>query len=468
MESVQLNIQQQQIFDKILAFLESETHNTFILGGYAGTGKTFLMQHLANRLNQNQKTFHLLASTGRAASVLKGKTNFETQTVHSFIYHFDEITGIDEDPQEMDQYGQLTLSFGLKQNKSQGNAVIIIDEASMISSEKQDETSFAQFGSGHLLDDLFLFTKTDKVIFVGDPAQLPPVKQHFSPALDATYLNSIGRKVLQGTLMKIERTQHGNDILKTAQHIRELLEASNLPKWIKIPCRFKKNITVFPQENILLATYISQYKLLGPQHTILICNSNNLVAQCNQNVRNVLYGQKASTLQIGEILLVTQNNYLVPLTNGDFVEVKQIGNIVYKANLKFMSVRVAPLGSKRCFEIYLAMDILDSYVNNFTAEQHKNLMIDFVQRMKQNNVKPKSPEFVEALQKDAYLNCLKATYGYAVTCHKSQGGEWDYVYIYGKNAMLPVPKHVDKLHWWYTALTRAKQQVFTNNGYWIS
>ena len=180
-----LNQEQKEAFKTIQKFLDHPAADTFVLKGYAGTGKTFLMQYLGRWLKEKEQKFSFLASTGRAATVLRGKTGFSAKTVHSELYHFSKVDGVDETiPPDapIDNYGHMTLQFLLRQ-PDEDKLVYIVDEASMLSSELSEGASYAIFGSGLLLNGFFEIVGNNKVIFLGDPCQLPPVGQSFSPAL---------------------------------------------------------------------------------------------------------------------------------------------------------------------------------------------------------------------------------------------------------------------------------------------
>jgi ATP-dependent exoDNAse (exonuclease V) alpha subunit len=471
MSKIKLNDNQQEVFQSLKKFVESAEQDTFILNGYAGTGKTFLMQQLAEYFTEEEISFKLLASTGRAAAILRGKTKYEARTVHGHLYFFTKLSGVTEKhthetPHK--EFGQMKLQFEFVIPQGDDKVkVLIFDEASMLSSEDQGETSHAVFGSGKLMQDIFAASAGTKLIFVGDPAQLPPVGQLLSPALDKLWLEVQGRKVIQHTLTKIERTQADNDILVVAQEVRKMMENPNPPQWNRIPALNRNNIKIFENETNLINSYIRNFKDKGPSRTILIARSNHTVQYTNAFIRRHLFEQENPPMQVGDILLVTQNNYLVPLSNGDFIKILEIGQTKTQANLRYTNVRIASLASGKEYEILLSSDILESYQSNFTLDQTQEAMVDFVWRMSKNRVKANSELFKQKMQSDPYLNCLKATYGYAITCHKSQGGEWEDVYVLGHKAMLPPPKHMELLRWWYTSITRAKEQIYTNQGYWI-
>ena len=214
-----LNPDQKEALRAIKNFMDDPVADTFVLKGYAGTGKTFLMQLLGKRLQEKKYKFCMLASTGRAAAVLRGKTGFITKTVHGELYHFSKVDGIEDSMIIADRTskdGQMSLQFATR-IPDKDKILYIVDEASMLSGELSDTNFFATFGSGILLNDFFEVLGENKVIFVGDPCQLPPVGQGFSPALNVGWLNRNRRHAVSVTLKMIERTEATNDILKVGR-----------------------------------------------------------------------------------------------------------------------------------------------------------------------------------------------------------------------------------------------------------
>ncbi len=463
-----LTTSQQEVLSLLHSFFKNSSINTFILKGYAGTGKTFLMQHLAKELQENKASFSFLATTGRAATVLNGKTGFNARTVHGELYHFHEVNGDNENiPKNapIDSFGQMKLIFNLRQ-KDESDRLYIIDESSMLSTEVLDDTSYAEFGSGNLLSDLLNVLGNNKVIFVGDPCQLPPVGQSFSPALDEGFLTNIGRTVLVGELTEIVRMKSDNDILLLAQEIRNMISSVNLPKWSKLPASNRNNCTVHSSEKALLDEYLRQFSKQDKTDFIAIAQSNKMCNRINETVRSHLYKKDHAPLHVGDILMVTQNNYLIPLTNGDFVQVTAIGAPRSEANLHFQSVRIKHLLTEKEFEILLAMDVLYGNLSNLSKEQQRMLMINFSNRMRNKSIIPNSNSYKENMKVDPYLNSLRATFGYAVTCHKSQGGEWNEVFLFLQKGMYSMPQN-DMLRWWYTAITRTKDRLHLGYDWWI-
>jgi AAA domain/UvrD-like helicase C-terminal domain len=462
-----LNAEQKEVFKAIQKFLNHPGPDTFVLRGYAGTGKTFLMQHLAKWLKANHQNFCLLASTGRAATVLRGKTGFDTRTVHSDLYNFSGVDGDHDDIPEdapVDQYGQMSLQFLLRQPDEE-RCLYIVDESSMLSSVPTED-SIAAFGSGILLNDFFDAIGSNKIIFVGDPCQLPPIGQEYSPSLSTKWLARKGRMTVSYTLETIERNKTDNDIPLMAMGIREMLDQENWPVWPKLPAANRTNVKLHASREQLFQTYLERFKKIGPNGALAIARSNAAVYFVNKAFRAALYGQEGMPLQVNDVLLVNRNNYKVPLTNGDFVQIKSLGAITKHLNLLFQSVKVEALASGDEYELLLSLDVLHGNSSQFSKEQSRELMIDFSNRMKKKRISANAAPYKDAMMKDIYLNCLQASFGYIVTCHKAQGGEWDEVFLFLDNKMYGMPKP-ELFRWWYTAVTRAKKELNLEQAWWI-
>lgn len=464
------NAKQQQIFDQLKAFVKDKAVDTFILNGYAGTGKTFLIQFFAKYLKQKKMKFSLLATTGRAAAVLRGKTDFSTNTIHGELYSFTKVDGDHEDiPADApaDAFGQMRLIFE-PVKKLQDNHIYIVDEASMLASEAASDTSFAIFGTGSLLPDLLNAIGKNKIVFVGDPCQLPPVGQVVSPALDENWLNKFGRTAITATLDQIMRTEESNDVLQIAAEIRKEIGSVPQSKWIKLPAKNRNNCTVLPDANTVFLEYYTRFLQYGSKESIAIAHSNKACSHLNKYFRKRLFPESTALVEKGEILMVTQNNHIVPLSNGDFVQVLQLGAKSERAGLKFQNVRIAHVDTAKEYEIKLALDPFVNFASNLTVDQQRNLMIDFSRRMRRNGHKPRSKVYNEAMRKDSYLNSLRATYGYVVTCHKAQGGEWKDVFLFLDKKMYGYMSSDELRRWWYTAITRTKEQLYLHDEWWIN
>lgn len=464
-----LNKKQLEVFDLLKAFAKNSTHNTFILNGYAGTGKTFLIQQFASYLKEQKIKFALLATTGRAAAVLRGKTALETNTVHGVLYRFSTVDGDDEnipDDAPSEAYGQMKLVFEPRL-QAEKDKIYIVDEASMLGSEPGPETSFASFGSGLLLPDLLDAIKDNKIIFVGDPCQLPPICQTLSPALNEVWLQNASRMVTTGTLDQIMRTEEGNDILIIATDVRNAVGKPPIANWTKLPARNRNNCTLYTDANTLFLEYFTRFLQHGPADCIAIARSHNICNKINKSIRTRLYPSSNQLINVGEILMVSQNNYLVPLSNGDFVKVLSIAEIQVKEQLRFTDVRVLHLETGKEYQVKLALDPFLNYAGNLNTDQQRNLMIEFSRRMRKKNIGPKSDAYKEIMRKDAFLNSLRATYGYAVTCHKAQGGEWNNVFLFLDKGMYGPMKNDELLRWWYTAITRTRKQLHLHDDWWL-
>lgn len=474
-KQIVLTPSQQQAFNKLKNFVNGSSAITFILTGYAGTGKTTLMKTLIEWINEQNKEFQLLASTGRAAKILSNKTECEAKTVHSCIYTFDDfnqdiekVVNRIDDSKGIDDTGQLLLQFTSvsAKNSDYDRKIYIIDEASMISDFPDKNPTQAIFGTGRLLHDLINYDYKGCFIFVGDACQLPPIAQEFSPALDKEYLVDVHRmNVERATLNEIVRQQDGNDIVVAAARMRALYQNPPHVKWGKFPFRGYKDIEIHPNKLSILNAYINNVKQNGFEDATLLCGSNAACNTLTSIVRPAL-GFHSLSLEVGELLLITQNNNTTRLMNGDLVKVISTERRIRRAGLTFLQVEVEEMVSKQTFSLLLIEDILYGNMTNLTQESQKALFIDFYRRMKKQHIKPKTDAFKAAMFNDPYLNALRAVYGYALTCHKAQGGEW-------KNVYLDIPRHLSHspkrsaYQWLYTAMTRASNRLHVADDFFI-
>jgi ATP-dependent exoDNAse (exonuclease V) alpha subunit len=245
-----------------------------------------------------------------------------------------------------------------------------------------------------------------------------------------------------------------------------MLDQTNLPTYPKIPASNMYNVKIHESDEVLFQNYLSYFKKAGPDHTIAIARSNRMVHHINTKMRASIFDSENQLLQTGDVLLVTNNNLAVPLTNGDFVIVYDIGEVKTRTNLHFQQIKIRALLSNAEFDILISLDVLYGPEINFTREQQKTLMLDFNRRMKKKNVRSNTADYKKEMKQDVYLNCLRSKYGYAVTCHKAQGGEWDEVYLFLEKSMYAMP-HEERCRWWYTAVTRARNQLHLANNWWI-
>ncbi|OJV38776.1 MAG: helicase [Bacteroidales bacterium 36-12] len=463
---------QEQVFKRFKLFIQSNERSIFILKGYAGTGKTTLIRHFIKELKEQDKSYCLMASTGRAAKILTNITKAQASTIHSVIYNFkdfnqdlEEIVR-QEDKTGIDKTGQLFLTFELSPITSASQIFYIIDESSMISDEVDPETTQALFGSGKLLSDLMAYDPNGKFIFVGDECQLPPVSQDISPALHAWYFKEhFNLEAIETALTEIVRQAEGNTIIAASQRIREMYANPPKVRWGKLPLKNYADIYVHSDLQKMINAYLSQIRNKNYNKATFIASSNNKCNQLNHQIRKSL--SMSDTLQVGDLLLVTQNNIISGFMNGDMVVVEQIKNIRYqKAGLSFLMVEIRDLATDRRFDQLLIEDILYGSTPNLSQQQQQALFIDFYRRMRSKNIKQKDTAFKEKLNTDSYLNALRCVFGYTLTCHKSQGGEWPEVYVdFPRNITLEATP--SKYQWVYTAITRAREKLHLVNDFFI-
>jgi len=468
MSEFSLSPHQAEALTAIEDFLKQGGPAVFILKGYAGTGKTTLLQQIALKLAEENREFELLAPTGRAAAVLRSKTGLQTKTVHSALYQFKDIDGEPEDIKAdvpADSYGQMRLIFGMRANDPDDQKLYIVDEASMLGDANTEASSYAHFGSGHLLTDLLQLVGDNKLILSGDPCQLPPIGMEDSPGLDENWFRLQGRKVKSYEMTQILRQKAQNPILKTATALRSEYQRTQYPKWVKLPAKASPSINLSSYEQLKLR-YTRHVMENGHDDAIAICFSNSNVKDINQVVRQAKFGQSDLPLQQGDILMITQNNYRVPLTNGDFAEVITAGEVRSHANIRFQEVQVQAKLTGQLHQTLLCLQPLLDGSPNLSKDQQRMLMIDFSRRMKEKKIKPKSPMYFELMKTDPFLNSLRANFGYAVTCHKSQGGEWEEVFFFLNKGMY-IMSQKSLIRWWYTGVTRAKEKLHLVTDWWI-
>lgn len=440
--------------------------------GYAGTGKTTLVKSFIEELTRRHLDFILLASTGRAAKILANATGCQTSTVHGLIYKFQDLNQDLEKFTESvnagntDELGQLYLNFDLCPVTLDTQRIYLIDEASMISDEADKNDAQAMFGSGCLLSDLFTYDPLGKFVFIGDACQLPPISQSFSPALSAGYLASkFNVKVRDTELTEIVRQGQDNDIVESAHQMRRLYLHPQPWKWAKFPMKGYMNIHVLSSTAELYKEYLDAVRGNGFTEATLLSFSNK---QCN-NVTDIVrpaLGIDGRKLCTGDLLLVTQNNYVSGLMNGDQVVVQNVVAEERRAGLTFIHVEVKEMFTDKVYSQLLVEDVLYSCKTNLSQTQQKALYVDFYCRMKERNINQKDSAFKQAMMNDPYLNAIRAVYGYSLTCHKAQGGEWDKVFL-DIPRCLPLQEKPYVYQWIYTAMTRARKELYVVKDFYL-
>lgn len=467
---------QQQVFDRLKVFLTDPQARVFVLRGYAGTGKTTLAKFLIDWLateegKQSKLQPELLASTGRAARILTDKTGRSANTVHGHIYTLDVVeegkqpsTSQQSQPQVDATTGQLLISFGLKASPPEEQAVLyVIDEASMLSHLPSSGDAITRFGSGSVLDDLFAFVgPKSKIIFIGDPAQLPPVsgRDAFSPALNEDFLKKHYTPHVQSAeLTEVLRQSEGHAILELATSIRQRIANNNFHNWEELMNFRAPNIFIPYTQKIMIDRYLQTVADNKWEKGLILTHSNKQAFYLNISIRKQLHeGKYLPFPKVGEVLLVAQNSYYVPLANGDQVILLESEKGGIRQGVKFSKVKVMALHNQLVFETLLLQDFLFTPEANLPSEIQKKLLIDFDQRMRKKNIKRNSPSYMNAMKTDPWLNALRAKFGYAVTCHKAQGGEWPHCFINLSDTLNMLGDQA-RFRWLYTAVSRAKEKL---------
>lgn len=464
MRHFQLTAHQGEALEKLQAFARADDGRCFVLRGFAGTGKTTLVGYFVRWLEE--RDFHpvLLATTGRAAKVLAEKTDRPAATVHSCIYQFDELAGLES---SADRSGQLTLQFGVRDRPFFDRPVVyIVDEASMIPNTATTGGEVARFGSGHLLVDLLAYTKGARVVFVGDPCQLPPVSaESFSPALSPRYLRDHYEVAVRyAELSEIVRQQADSEILTLAGRFRGDIVRERYQKWPKLLAPRQETAHLYPNEAELVKTYLKYLQKRDYQQALMITNANRHCRRLNHRLRLSLQNDK--NLLEGELLMVVQNSYYVPLSNGDQVVVKKVRPAGRRAGFTFLEVKLENVNTGAICETLLIRELLYNDYAGLQAEESRRLLIDFDRRARNTGLKRKSEAYQSAMRSDPYLNALRAKFGYVITCHKAQGGEWPQLFLNIQKSVF-AQKSNALYRWFYTALTRASQHLHLNDGFWV-
>ncbi|PIS30362.1 MAG: hypothetical protein COT43_01775 [Candidatus Marinimicrobia bacterium CG08_land_8_20_14_0_20_45_22] len=467
-----LNNTQIEAFRHLLSFLKSD-NNIFILKGYAGTGKTTLLKGLSKYLNENRTSFICMVPTGRAAKIIAEKTGLPAHTIHKSIYSRADLR--EYKSQDVLGIECIKYFYSLRRSEDSGDTVYLVDEASMISNLYANG-GYLRYGSGFLLNDFLEYVgnrNKRKIIFIGDPAQLPPVNMETSPALDKNYLEALPchSQVEEFEMREVVRQCQDSGILATATHIRENINQQHFYDLSVVP----NERDILPISTASVAPkYIELTNGLKKFNAIIITLTNYSVNNYNQAVRNRFWGYEKE-ICTGDRIIVVQNNYSheIELMNGEFGIVinvspqnesrkvsilknsEPIEILLYFRNvsLRFESEN----GTTKDIHCKILMNLLNSAEPKLTTEELQALYVDFKQRNR--DLKPNTPEFKEAIEHDSYFNCLRIKYGYAITCHKAQGGEWEQVIVdFRSNFNRNTPFY---FRWAYTALTRAQKKVYS-------
>ena len=438
-------------FQKIAIFLTETNNDTiFVLKGYAGTGKTTVISTIVNNLADINKKFVLLAPTGRAAKVIANYSNTPAFTIHKKIYFPKKSAG-----------GGVAFTRQINKHK---NTIFIVDEASMISDSNSDSKLY---DNGSLLDDLisYVYSGTNcKMILLGDTAQLPPVNLDISPALDTHTLGAHYDKEIEHIeLDEVMRQEESSGILFNATELRELLKDSFISEFKFNVKKFKDIVRLTDGYDIQDAIN-SAYSNYSIEDTAFIVRSNKRANQYNEQIRTrILF--KESELSVGDFLMVVKNNYFWLketdeagfIANGDIIEVLEMFGIkeLYGFTFARVKIRMVDYPDQKPFETVLLLDTIKSESPSLTYEESNRLYEEVMKDYESETTKYKKFQKVKA---NEYFNGLQVKFSYAITCHKSQGGQWNTVFI--EQPYLPNGIDRDYIRWLYTAMTRAKNKLY--------
>ena len=449
-----------EVFAEFLT--DRDPHAVMILRGSAGTGKTTLSGAIVRTLKEIRQKVMLLAPTGRAAKVFSLNSGSPAYTIHRRIYREKSFSGVE---------GQFNLNDNLYTD-----TLFMVDEASMIANMGFGGMSF---GSGCLLDDLVHFVyqgRNDRLLLIGDKAQLPPVGEEESPALHAAMLEGYGLKVYECDLNEVLRQSEESGILYNATMIRQVITHDDITQLPKIHFAGYSDIKPMPGVELIEALADS-YHHVGLDDTIVVTRSNKRANIFNQGIRNMVLDREEELSQ-GDILMIVKNNYYwmeeerksnnklqsndIPafLANGDRAKVLKVRRRIDLYGFRFATLLLQfPDYGNYELEATVLLDTLTSEAPALTHEQQEQL---FHQIEEDYQDIPLKADRMKAIRQDQFFNALQVKFAYAVTCHKAQGGQWAHVYV-DQGYMTDDMLNPDYIHWLYTAFTRATEMLYLVN-----
>ena len=477
-----------EVFAEFLT--DRDPHAVMILRGSAGTGKTTLSGAIVRTLKEIRQKVMLLAPTGRAAKVFSLNSGSPAYTIHRRIYREKSFSGVE---------GQFNLNDNLYTDM-----LFMVDEASMIANMGLGGMSF---GSGCLLDDLVHFVyqgRNDRLLLIGDKAQLPPVGEEESPALHAAMLEGYGLKVYECDLNEVLRQSEESGILYNATMIRQMITHDDITQLPKIRFAGYSDIKPMPGAELIEALADS-YHHVGLDDTIVVTRSNKRANIFNQGIRNMVLDREEELSQ-GDILMIVKNNYYwmeeerkkikekeieerrvksegtepgtathkvqsskfqvqsndIPafLANGDRAKVLKVRRRIDLYGFRFATLLLQfPDYGNYELEATVLLDTLTSEAPALTHEQQEQL---FHQIEEDYQDIPLKADRMKAIRQDQFFNALQVKFAYAVTCHKAQGGQWAHVYV-DQGYMTDDMLNPDYIHWLYTAFTRATEMLYLVN-----
>lgn len=449
-----------EVFAEFLT--DRDPHAVMILRGSAGTGKTTLSGAIVRTLKEIRQKVMLLAPTGRAAKVFSLNSGSPAYTIHRRIYREKSFSGVE---------GQFNLNDNLYTD-----TLFMVDEASMIANMGLGGMSF---GSGCLLDDLVHFVyqgRNDRLLLIGDKAQLPPVGEEESPALHAAMQEGYGLKVYECDLNEVLRQSEESGILYNATMIRQMITHDDITQLPKIHFAGYSDIKQMPGAELIEALADS-YHHVGLDDTIVVTRSNKRANIFNQGIRNMVLDREEELSQ-GDILMIVKNNYYwmeeerksnnklqsneIPafLANGDRAKVLKVRRRIDLYGFRFATLLLQfPDYGNYELEATVLLDTLTSEAPALTHEQQEQL---FHQIEEDYQDIPLKTDRMKAIRQNQFFNALQVKFAYAVTCHKAQGGQWAHVYV-DQGYMTDDMLNPDYIHWLYTAFTRATEMLYLVN-----
>lgn len=451
---------QDSLLRKVADFVSADDDDILVVNGYAGTGKTTAIASVINTMKEYKTKCVLLAPTGRSAKVLSSYAGQPAYTIHKHIYRQKSVGG--------DGFGQ----FSLAPNKDK-DTLFVVDEVSLIGIDAGQQQSTGSFGSGNLLDDLVSFMRMGtncRMILIGDAAQLPPVGLDASPALLKDYMAMMGG-VLFAELTTVVRQQRESGILHNATRLREMITALDMaPGTVPLEELQIETDGFEDVERItggeLIEKISDAYSAYGEDDTIILCRSNRRAIKYNLGIRSTVQF-KEERLVRDDKLMIVKNCYqflegikdMDYIANGDIAKLQKISKFEDRYGLHFAEARISfPDYDDQEIVAKVILDTLEAESASLTYEQ-ANMLYQGVNE-DYSHITTKKKRY-EAVREDKYYNALQLKYANAITCHKSQGGQWRCVFI--DNPFWQDELTVDDLKWLYTAITRATEKVYLVN-----
>lgn len=441
---------QKKLLEEFSTFVVEESNQSiFLLKGFAGTGKTTVVSTIVNQLWKINLKSLLLAPTGRAAKVLSVYSEMNAYTIHKKIY----LT-------KRNPSGGII--FEIKKNTF-SNTIFFVDESSMISDKSEDASIFK---NASLLSDLIQFVysgKNCKLVFIGDTAQLPPVKSIVSPALDAQNLSfEYSKEVVEIELDEVMRQHQDSGILKNATQLREFINENEFDEF-KFNLAYDDMVRLVDGYEIQDAINDS-FNNKSIEDTAIIVWSNKRANLYNQQIRQTILGREGD-IATGDYVMIVKNNYYWLdesseagfIANGDTAEILSIRkrSNLYGFNFAEATIRLLDYPNQAPIDVILMLDTLNINAPSLTYEDSLKFYNEVVLDYQDEKSKSK---IYQKVKENKYFNALQIKFSYAITCHKAQGGQWKNVFI--EKPYLPEGQNIEYWRWLYTALTRAQEKVY--------